>query len=585
MSHKRSLQIVNPRTRMNSRLNSMRNSKNGNPVDNVGMGGNYSSVLPEIYAGHPQRIQRYGQYQQMDQDSDINGSLDTIADFSTQADEDNKTQFEFSFDGEPSDSEIKILKMCLKKWSKSNEFQNRLWRMVRSTLMYGDQFFLRDPETYKWMYIDPSMVESVFVNVNEGKKIIAYAIRDLVVNEDMLVASDQTQYGSNLIGLGTNTLQNNIDPSSIGGSGYMTHYNSGTENLTIVKAEYIVHLSLSEGLDAGWPFGTSFLESVYKVFKQKSLLEDAMLIYRIQRAPERRVFYIDTGDLPVHKANAYIERVKNETRQRRIPTRNGGGQSVTDAAYNPLSMIEDYFFAQSSTGRGSKVTTLEGGDALSSIDDMRYFSNVLKRGLRVPASYLPTGPEDNGVVFNDGRAGTAYIQEFRFAQFCRRIQKLLAPVFDREFKKFVENSGYMIDPDLYDINFVQPQHFSDFARIERDVAMINTYTPLADLPWMSKRFLLIKYLGWSEQDVAENEIKWVEENTEQAAAAGGASGLAGDAGSSGLPGLDSMGIRSDDQFDTDDDGNGGEEISPAETDEGGDNSNSGGLASDEGGVE
>lgn len=580
MSYKRTLQVVRPRTRMESRLNRLRNKGSTNPVDGIGVGNNYSSVLPEIYAGHPQRIQRYAQYQQMDQDSDINGSLDTIADFSTQADETNEKLFEFSFDGEPSDTEVKLLNMCLKRWTKINEFQNRLWRIVRSTLMYGDMFFLRDPETAKWMFIDPSMVESVFVNVNEGKKVIAYAVRDLVVNEDMLVASDQTQYGSNLVGLGTNTLQNNIDPASIGGSGYMTHYNSGTENLTIVKAEHIVHLSLSEGLDASWPFGTSFLESVYKVYRQKSLLEDAMLIYRIQRAPERRVFYIDTGDLPVHKAHQYIERVKNETRQRRIPTRNGGGTSVTDAAYNPLSMIEDYFFAQSSSGRGSKVTTLEGGDALSSIDDMKYFSNVLKRGLRVPASYLPTGPEDNGVVFNDGRAGTAYIQEFRFAQFCRRIQRLLTPVFDKEFKKFVEESGYIIDPDLYNIGFNPPQHFADFARIERDVAMINTYTPLAELPWMSKRFLLIKYLGWTEEDVAINEIKWLEEHPEDDTAESAESaGMTDEAGSSSLPGLDSMGIRTDDEFDNDGE-NGDDDISPADTDSGGDNSNSGGLASD-----
>ena len=578
MNYIKSMQIVSPKKRMQSSLNRINGQGKNSPVNGQGVSGNYSSVLPEIYAGHPQRIQRYAQYQQMDQDSDINGSLDTIADFSTQADATNGKLFEFNFDGEPSDTEVKILTMCLKKWTNLNEFQNRLWRIVRSTLMYGDQFFLRDPETLKWMYIDPSMVESVFVNVNEGKKVIAYAIRDLVVNEDMMVASDQTQYGSNLVGLGTNTLQNNIDPASIGGAGYMTHYNSGTENITIVKAEHIVHLSLSEGLDAAWPFGTSFLESVYKVYRQKSLLEDAMLIYRIQRAPERRVFYIDTGDLPPHKAHQYLERVKNETRQRRIPTRNGGGQSVTDAAYNPLSMIEDYFFSQSSSGRGSKVTTLEGGDALSSIDDMKYFSNVLKRGLRVPASYLPTGPEDNGVVFNDGRAGTAYIQEFRFAEFCRRIQRLLTPVFNREFKKFIEESGYTIDPDLYDISFNPPQHFADFARIERDVAMINTFTPLVDIPWMSKRFLLLKYLGWTEAEIAENEIKWAEERPDDGTEDMMTNDMDSAAGSSGLPGLDSVGVRTDDQLDmdtSDDDS----EIAPAETESDGTDNTSGGLSS------
>lgn len=584
-SYKRSLQIVKPRVRMQSRLSSMRNrSSSSGAADRVGLDSNYSSILPEIYAGHPQRIERYAQYQQMDQDSDINSALDTIADFSTQADETNGRLFQFSFDGgEPSDQEVKILTLCLRRWTRINEFQNRLWRILRNTLMYGDQFFLSDPETDKWYGIDPALVESIFVNKGQGKKVIAYAVRNLDVNEEMLVASDQSQFGSNLVGMGTNTLQNNIDPQTIGGGGYSANYNSGMQNLSIIKAEYIVHLSLSEGLDAGWPFGTSFLESVYKVYRQKSMLEDAMLIYRIQRAPERRVFYIDTGDLPPHKANAYLDRIKAETRQRRIPTRNGGGESVTSSAYNPLSMIEDYFFSVGPNGRGSKVTTLEGGDALSSIDDMKYFSNLLKRGLRVPASYLPTGPEDSGVVFNDGRAGTAYIQEFRFAEFCRRIQRLLTPVFNREFKKFVENSGYIIDPDLYDITFNPPQHFAEFARVERDVAMINTFTPLASIPWMSKRFLAEKYLGWSKEDIAMNEILWVEEHSDETSVSGEESGIAGESGSSDLPGLESIGMRGDDELSDDDmDTGDNEDIAPADnissTD---DMSSSAGLSPDE----
>lgn len=580
-SYTRNVHIVKPRSRINSRLNRLKASTSSNGVtDNIGVGNNFSSILPEIYAGHPQRVQRYAQYQQMDMDSDINSALDTIADFSTQADETNNNLFQFSFDGAaPADVEVNILTMCLKKWSKINEFQNRLWRMLRNTLMYGDVFFVRDPETSKWLFIDPALVESIFVDKQNGKKIIAYAVRDLSINEEALVASDQTQFGSNLIGQGTNTLQNNIDPQTIGGGAYSPNFNSSIQNLTLVKAEYMVHLSLSEGLDGNWPFGTSFLESVYKPYRQKSLLEDAMLIYRIQRAPERRVFYIDTGDLPPHKASAYIERVKNDTRQRRIPTRNGGGESVTSSAYNPLSMIEDYFFAQSSNGRGSKVTTLEGGDALSSIDDMKYFSNLLKRGLRVPASYLPTGPDDNGVVFNDGRAGTAYIQEFRFAEFCRRIQRLLTPVFNKEFKRYVEDSGYSIDPELYDIMFNPPQHFGDFARVERDVAMINTFTPLVDIPWMSKRFLAEKYLGWTKEDIAKNEMMFVEEHPEELQNISDEAGFSSQAASSNVPGLDSIGIRTDDDVDSTDIDGESDDIAPADS-SGATDIGSGGLSAD-----
>ena len=96
---------------------------------------------------------------------------------------------------------------------------------------------------------------------------------------------------------------------------------------------------------------------MFKVYKQKELLEDAILIYRVQRAPERRVFYIDVGNMQTHKARAHLERIKNEIHQRRIPSKTGGGQNITDSAYNPLSIMEDYF-AQTAEGRGSKVETL-----------------------------------------------------------------------------------------------------------------------------------------------------------------------------------------------------------------------------------
>jgi hypothetical protein len=90
----------------------------------------------------------------------------------------------------------------------------------------------------------------------------------------------------------------------------------------------MVHISLSEGLDNNYPFGNSTLESVFKVYKQKELLEDAIIIYRIQRAPESRIFYVDVGNMPAHMAMSFVERVKNEIQQRRIPS-----QQVAEQTY------------------------------------------------------------------------------------------------------------------------------------------------------------------------------------------------------------------------------------------------------------
>ena len=86
-----------------------------------------------------------------------------------------------------------------------------------------------------------------------------------------------------------------------------------------VDSKHVVHVALTDGLNVNWPFGNSILESIFKVYKQKELLEDSIIIYRVQRAPERRVFYIDVGNMPAHKAMSFVERVKNEVHQTRIP--------------------------------------------------------------------------------------------------------------------------------------------------------------------------------------------------------------------------------------------------------------------------
>ena len=282
-----------------------------------------------------------------------------------------------------------------------------------------------------------------------------------------------------------------------------------------IAAEHMVHLSLSEGLDNNAPFGNSLLESIFKVYKQKELLEDAIIIYRTQRAPERRVFYVDVGNMPSHLAMQFVERVKTEIHQRRIPSKTGGGTSVIDSAYNPLSTNEDYFFPQTAEGRGSKVETLPGGTNLGEIDDLKYFTNKLIRGLRIPSSYLPSAAQDEGQgQFNDGRVGTAYIQELRFNKYCERLQNLVAEVFNQEFKKYLIEKGVNIDIAMFDLLFQPPQNFASYRQSELDNQRIGTFGQIQAVPFISNRYALKRFLGMSDSEVAENERMWREENDE-----------------------------------------------------------------------
>jgi hypothetical protein len=296
-----------------------------------------------------------------------------------------------------------------------------------------------------------------------------------------------------------------------------TRFHNQTNEVTI-DAKNVVHISLSEGLDNNYPFGNSLLESVFKVYKQKELLEDAIIIYRIQRAPERRIFYVDVGNMPAHMAMAFVERVKNEIHQRRIPSSTGGGQNMVDASYNPLSVSEDYFFPQTAEGRGSKVETLPGGTNLGEITDLRYFTNKLFRALRIPAAYLPTGIDEAANTIADGKVGTAYIQELRFNEYCKRLQSNIVETFDLEFKLWLHNNGINIDSSLFELKFNTPQNFAAYRQAEMDTARAATFATLQELPHLSKRFALKRFLGLTEEEIKENERLWREEQADNLAA-------------------------------------------------------------------
>jgi hypothetical protein len=475
---------------------------------------NYSSYLPDVYAGAPNRVERYIQYDTMDMDSEVNAALDILTEFCTQKDKENATPFQTYFRGEPTATEVKLIKESLQKWCKIQQFETRIFRIIRNAFKYGDCFFIRDPETKKWLFVDAAKVSKIIVNESEGKIPEQYVIRDLNFNfKDLVAVTPHGTANTSPSGTSSYTSGGGFGRGMVGNVAQPpgTRFQN-QQNETTVDANNIVHISLSEGLDNNYPFGNSLLESVFKVYKQKELLEDAIIIYRIQRAPERRIFYVDVGNMPAHMAMAFVERVKNEIQQRRIPSSTGGGQNMVDASYNPLSVNEDYFFPQTAEGRGSKVETLPGGTNLGEITDLRYFTNKLFRALRIPASYLPTSLDEPANTVSDGKVGTAYIQELRFNEYCKRLQSLIVETFDLEFKLWLRDNGVNIDNSLFTLKFNSPQNFAAYRQAEMDTARVNTFASLQEVPYLSKRFTMKRFLGLTQEEITENERMWREEN-------------------------------------------------------------------------
>ena len=236
---------------------------------------NYQSNLPEVYIGHPNRVERYNQYEQMDMDSEINAALDILAEFMTQKNLANGTAFDIHFKEKPTDNEVKIIKEQLQHWVQLNEFNKRMFKIVRNTLKYGDQIFIRDPETFKIYWTEMAKVVKVIVNEAEGKKPEQYILKDINVNFQNLtvtaVAASDTYINHPQVGGPSGSY---VQPA--------TPYSGGTrftraQNESAINAEHIVHISLTEGLDVYWPFGNSVLENIFRFLSKKNCLKIVLL--------------------------------------------------------------------------------------------------------------------------------------------------------------------------------------------------------------------------------------------------------------------------------------------------------------------
>lgn len=416
-----------------------------------------------LMRGSSSRLQQYVQFSNMDNDVDICKALDTIAEEMTTTDEDSDMPLVFKFfndDNKEIDEGVIItLKAALRHWVKRMGLDTRTFQIARNTIKYGDCFFRKVSEFKKWIPVPPGDV--IGVEVDDHGNIVSYHIRK---------GSARSQ--------------------------------SMMENVEVVPATAMVHFSLSTEMDDSGPFGIGILSAVTKSFKQLTLLEDSVIIYRIARAPERRIFYLDTGNLPPQKQKAYIEAVKNEFRQKQIANMNTGDN--VDGVYNPTSILEDYFFAVNSNGRGAKVETLPGGENLGEINDLKYFQDKVFRGLKIPTSYM-RGADAAGAQANDGKVGIAYIEEMRFSNYVQRLQNKLEPVFDQEFKKYIKSSNLNIDTNLFSLSLCVPQNFAAYRQAQLDSELINTFNTADGVKYLSKRFVLRRYLGYNEEDIQINE--------------------------------------------------------------------------------
>lgn len=218
----------------------------------------------------------------------------------------------------------------------------------------------------------------------------------------------------------------------------------------------------------------SYLHKAIKSVNQLRMIEDAVVIYRIARAPERRIFYIDVGNLPKIKAEQYLRDVMARYRNKLVYDA-ATGEIRDDRNY--MNMLEDYWLPRREGGRGTEITTLPGGQNLGETADIDYFQKKLYRSLNVPISRL-----EASTGFNLGRAAEISRDELKFTKFVQRLRKKFTELFSDILRSQLVLKGIIADEDWSTIqshlnyDFLQDGHFSELKESE----MLKDRIALAD---------------------------------------------------------------------------------------------------------
>lgn len=217
-------------------------------------------------------------------------------------------------------------------------------------------------------------------------------------------------------------------------------------------------------VDANTSLTLSYLHKAIKLVNQLKMMEDALVIYRISRAPERRIFYVDVGNLPKIKAEQYVNDLMNKFRNKVVYDAQTG--EVRDDRKH-LSMMEDFWMPRREGGKGTEISTLPGGQTLGQIDDIIYFQEKLYQALQVPTSHLK-----NDTGFNIGRSSEITRDEIKFNKFVQRIRKKFATLFYDVLRMQLILKG-IINPEEWDdikefirFNFMRDNYYTEIKENE-----------------------------------------------------------------------------------------------------------------------
>jgi len=401
-----------------------------------------SALYQQSLVGGVERLERVKDYDEMDHYPEITRALDIYADDSMTYAEDGKILQIVSDDDKVVHELEELLYQRL-------DLDFHLWTWIRNMCKYGDMFNLLD------IVDKEGVLGAIAMPVGEIEREEGY----------------------------------NNDPNSL-------RFKWTAQGNTVFENYQVSHMRIL-GDDRFLPYGRSVLDSSRKVWRQLLMAEDAMLIYRISRAPERRVFYVDVGNIPPRDVDSYMQAARDKLKRVAVVGESTGN---VDYRYNPESILEDFFIPVRGD-RGSRIETLPGGENAAAIEDIEYLQNKLFISLGVPKSYL-TAEEDLS-----GKSTLAQ-EDIKFARTIQRIQKIVVSELAKISLVHLYLRGYD-ESSIYnfDLRLTNPSTVTEMMHLELMGNRFSTANDMADSNLLSHEYIQKEILKLSSSEIVNIKLQ------------------------------------------------------------------------------
>ena len=420
--------------------------------------------LPQI---EYERRRRYHDYEKMDEYPEIGAALDIYADDATQS----------HLDGEmlSVETEDERVKDAVEEFVQETDLDKYLWDIIRNMCKYGDCF-----------------VENI-VDINNPNA----GIQRLKILNPVFIFRREDKYGY---------LKGFIQevPKSTAQAQQYTGDKLGKKNTIQLDRNQLIHFRLHTSDSNYYPYGKSICAPGVRAWRSLRMMEDAMLIYRLHRAPERRIFYIDTGNLPQTKVEMFMERIKAKFKKEKFFNVETGN---ADERFNPLSAEED-FFVPMKNGQGTKIETLPGAQNLGEIDDVRYFRDKVLASMKIPKDFIVEKDKSP-----ERKANLSQL-DAKFAKAVMRVQRDAEVCLETLIKRHLELRQFpksLVNP--IKIKLAPPSDLSEKRKLELAEQKTRVVQAVKGLGLFSDEYLYKNFYKMNDL-----EIEQIKDQMEAAAA-------------------------------------------------------------------